>query len=350
MGMPKGYKAARWLRHRDENRRGGQGPHPSSLPVHAGTIADCITQHLEWLRVRNRTEAGLESRRTELRLFAVWAQERDLIEPGQITRSILDSYQRWLWQYRKKNGKPLNANSQSRRLSFIKTFFSWMCREWILQANPASEMVLPRNEKRITAEALSVQEIEAVLSVPDITDPLGIRDRAILELLYSSGLRRSEAVRLDVGDLNRDRRTLHIRQAKGYKDRIVPVGERALRWIEKYLNDVRPLLRMRTDEQRLFITVYGEGFSADVFGRMVTAYIRKADIGRTKGGSHLFRHACATHMLEGGADIRYIQQLLGHSCLEATAVYTHVSILKLQAVHANTHPAEHAHRSGTSSV
>lgn len=342
--MPKlkGYQTVKRLRHRDPDKRGGNARKDDGLDRSAGTLADCIEHHVQWHRVRNARESGLESRRAELNLFAGWAQERGLTDPKQFTRSILESYQRYLWHYRKKNGQPLSISSQARRLGFVKTLFRWMCREWILEANPASELIPPRQEKRITAEALSVQETEAILSVPDITDPLGIRDRAILELLYSSGLRRSEAVRLEVGDLNRDRHTLHIRKTKSYADRIVPIGKRALTWVDKYLFDVRPLLCIRSDEQHLFLTAYGDGFSADVFGRSVTAYIRKADIGRTKGGTHLLRHACATHMLEGGADIRFIQQLLGHASPETTAVYTHVSIQKLLAIHAGTHPAETA--------
>ena len=342
--MPKlkGYKAAIRLRTRDRHKRGGQAQKTDSLDRSGGTLADCIGHHIQWHRVRNARESGLQTRRAELNLFAAWAQERGLTDPGQFTRAILESYQRHLWHYRKKNGQPLSISSQSRRLGFVKKLFSWMCREWILQANPASELVPPRREKPITAEALSIQETEAILAVPDLSDPLGLRDRAALELLYTSGIRRSEAVRLEVGDLNRDRQTLHIRKTKSYQDRIVPVGSRALRWLEKYLFDVRPLLQIATVEPHLFLTAYGEGFNADVFGRIVTRYIRRADIGRDKGGTHLLRHACATHMLEGGADLRFIQQLLGHASPETTAIYTHVSILKLQAIHAGTHPAENS--------
>jgi hypothetical protein len=146
-------------------------------------------------------------------------------------------------------------------------------------------------------------------------------------------------VRLELSDLHRDKRLLHIRLGKGRKDRVVPVGARAMQWIEKYLDDVRPLLTSGATEQALFLTGYGQVFNADVLGREVVKYIEKANIGR-RGGPHLFRHTCATHMLEGGADIRYIQQLLGHENLETTAIYTEVSIIQLQAVHARCHPAE----------
>lgn len=185
----------------------------------------------------------------------------------------------------------------------------------------------------------SIAEIEAVLAQPDICDPLGIRDRAILECFYSTGIRRSEPVRLTIADPNREKRLLHVRYGKGNKQRVVPIGARALAWLEKYLDDARPRLMIRPEEQGLFLTGYGEPFNADVLGRKVSRYIKQANTGHT-GGAHLLRHTCATHLLEGGADIRYIQQLLGHENLETTAIYTEVSIVQSQAVHARCHPAE----------
>ena len=216
-----------------------------------------------------------------------------------------------------------------------------MCKQDILAANPASELQLPRPEKQLPEAALSVREVEAVLARPDVTDPLGVRDRALLELLYSTGMRRSEAARLHLTDLNRERKTLHLRHTKGRKDRVVPVGQRALVWLESYLDTVRPRLELDLDETALFLTGYGEAFNPDVLGRRVSKYVTEAQLGR-KGGCHLFRHSCATHLLEGGADIRFIQQLLGHEKLETTAIYTEVSIQQLQEVHSRCHPASRA--------
>ena len=162
----------------------------------------------------------------------------------------------------------------------------------------------------------------------------------MLEMFYSTGIRRAEMANLKMEDLNREKHILWIRQGKGRKDRVVPVGQRALAWMEKYIEDVRPLLIVDAQEQALFVTCYGQAFNREVLGRMVYEAIRKAGIGYKGGGSHLLRHSCATHMLEGGADIRYIQQLLGHENLETTAIYTEVSIDQLQAVHAKTHPSE----------
>jgi len=218
-------------------------------------------------------------------------------------------------------------------------FFKQLCKGNHLVANPASELELPRQEKRLPREALGLHQVEAVISIPDISDSLGQRDRAILELFYSAGLRRSELAKLEIHDLNRERRTLQIRQGKGHKDRVVPVGSRALAWLERYLDEVRPRLLVDHGQQSLFLTSYGEPFNPDVLSRKVSKFIKAAEIGRP-GSCHLMRATCATHLLEGGADIRFIQQLLGHEKLETTAIYTQVSIEQLKAVHARCHPAE----------
>lgn len=213
-----------------------------------------------------------------------------------------------------------------------------MTRRRIIAANPASELELPRPEKRLHEEALAISQINAVLNVPDVADPLGIRDRAMLEVFYSTGIRRSELVNLEITDINHERGTLRVRQGKGKKDRVVPIGQGALEWVARYLDEARPRLALGTSAT-LFLTSYGEGFNPDTLSQMVSRFIKKAEIGRP-GSCHLIRHTCATHMLEGGADIRYIQQLLGHEKLDTTAIYTETSITQLKEIHAKTHPAE----------
>ena len=334
-----GYNAVRWMRQRNKTKRGGNVQPDDGLDHSKATLAAHVDDYLEDMRVHNRTPDAIESRHNELRPFLRWADERGLFYPDQITRTILESYQRWLWRYRKKNDKPLGISTQRQRLGGVKNIFAWLCKKHVLEANPASEIELPRSEKRLQIEALSRSDVETVLGMPDINDPLGIRDRAMLELFYSTGIRRSELTGIEIGDLKREKRLLTV-HGKGRKDRVVPVGTRAMQWVEKYIEHVRHLLVINPDAQALFLSGYGEAFNPDVLGRKIVQYIKKADIGRS-GGAHLLRHTCATHMLEGGADIRYIQQLLGHEKLETTAIYTEVSIIQLQAVHSRCHPAEH---------
>jgi integrase/recombinase XerD len=238
-------------------------------------------------------------------------------------------------------GEPLGWSTQRNRLGVLKDFFRWLTRQDVILHNLASELELPRMEKRLPQEVLSVAEVERLLAVPDVSDPLGVRDRTMLELFYSTGIRRTELCRLELPDLNTERRTLHVRLGKGKKDRVVPVGERAVAWLQRYLKEVRPRLCLDTRTPALFLTGYGEDFNPDVLSRMVSAWLRKAGLKR-QGCCHVLRHSCATHMLENGADIRFIQQLLGHEKLDTTAIYTEVSIKQLQEVHARCHPSAKA--------
>jgi integrase/recombinase XerD len=338
MNKKKGHQRSKHLRDRAQDKRGGNAA--TDLPTGAqGSLAHHAARYLQNLAVRNYTPDTIEGRKDALKVFLLWAIERDLTAPHAITKPILESYQRHLWRWKKQNGKPLGISTQRSRLGTVKDFFTYLVKSNHIPANPASELEMPRPEKRLPKEPLGLSQIESVIAVPDISDPLGLRDRAMLELFYSAGIRRSELAKLRLEDLNRERQTLQIRQAKHHKDRVVPVGNRALLWLERYLEESRPKLLLQPNEKALFLSSYGEAFNPDVLSRMVTRFIKKAEIERP-GSCHLLRHTCATHMLEGGADIRFIQQLLGHEKLETTAIYTQVSIEQLKAVHAQTHPAE----------
>jgi len=312
---------------------------PSGGPENLPDSMVCYREpYLEALEVKHYSEHTVYHRRQYLDYFFTWAYQRDIVRPHDITKPILESYQRWLYRYRKKNGKPLGIRSQKERLMAVKDYFRWLCKKNILLSNPASELEMPRSEKQLPVESLGVADVERVMRAPDLSNPLGIRDRAVLEMLYSTGMRRMEVVKVQITDLNHERKTVFIRLGKGRKDRVVPIGQRALSWIERYLDDVRPHLVVDPNEKTLFLSGYGQAFSKDVLGRMVCAYVRKGCPGR-KGGCHLLRHTCATHMLDNGADTRFIQQLLGHASLETTQIYTQVSIKQLQEVHTRTHPA-----------
>lgn len=324
------------LMHRAKSKRGGQRKQPDELEARGMALQYPL--YLESLAVRNYSPITQENRRQALVAFLRWCQERDLYDGHEITRAILESYQRWMHRYRKANGKPLGHTTQRGRLVAIKDFFRWLCRENEIMANPASELEMPRGEHRLPKLPLSASEVERILSLPDISTPLGIRDRCLMELLYSTGIRRMEAVKLTLDDVNFERAVLAVRQGKGKKDRIVPVGSRALAWLEKYLDEARPELVLHARERTLFLSAYGEAVAPDYFSRLVIEYVKRSEIGKP-GGCHLFRHTCATLMLENGADIRFIQQLLGHANLSTTQIYTDVSISQLQRVHKMTHPA-----------
>jgi integrase/recombinase XerD len=186
---------------------------------------------------------------------------------------------------------------------------------------------------------LNANEAERVLRMPNRRSALGLRDRAVLEVLYSSGLRRAELTQLRIGDVDAERRVVFVHLGKGQRDRVVPIGRRALRWVQRYLRRARPLLLRGSDCGALFVTSRGGRLPLNRLSERVHRYIEAAGIGKA-GSCHLFRHTMATLLLEGGADVRGVQEMLGHANLSTTARYTHVSIARLQAVHARAHPAE----------
>jgi integrase/recombinase XerD len=341
MAGNKGFAAVEKLALRTQAQRGGNDRRPDHFDRSApDALALWRDAYIESLGARNYAEGTLEGRRDALKVFLAWAAERDLTRANQITRPILESYQRWLWRCLKANGQRLGWSTQRNRLGTLKDFFRWVTRQDVILHNPASEVELPRMEKRLPQAVLTLPEVERLLAVPDVTDPLGIRDRTMLEMFYSTGIRRTELCRIDLPDVNTERHTLHVRLGKGKKDRVVPMGKRAVHWLEHYLQAVRPRLCLDTRTQALFLTGYGGPFNPDVVSRMVASWLAKAGLKR-KGCCHILRHTCATHMLENGADIRFIQQLLGHEKLDTTAIYTEVSIKQLQEVHARCHPSAH---------
>jgi integrase/recombinase XerD len=211
-------------------------------------------------------------------------------------------------------------------------------RENLILYNPASELELPKPEKRLPKHTLTTEEAEHVLTQPDIDTDTGIRDRAILEVLYSTGIRRQEVINLTRQDVNVSAGVIAVRQGKGKKDRFVPIGERALLWVEKYLDDVRPQHALPSSPDNVFLDETGKELDPHKVSRAVKKYVKHANLNKV-GSCHLFRHTMATLMLENGADIRFIQQMLGHSMLSTTEIYTHVAIHKLKEIHTATHPA-----------
>ena len=297
-----------------------------------------LNRYLDWLQIQNYSKATIKGRDHYLSVFIIWCDERSLKRPNEITKPILERYQRHLYLHRKKDGEPLSFRSQHSHLVPIRAWFKWLTRQNHILYNPASELDLPRLEKRLPKHVLNQREVETVLNQANTNDALGLRDRAMLETLYSTGMRRMELIGLKLYDIDVDRGTVMIRQGKGKKDRIIPIGERALAWIDKYLIEVRPELVTGIDEGVLYLTNLSEPFTPNRLTQLVRNYVQAAEIGKT-GACHLFRHTMDTLMLEHGADIRFIQEMLGHADVSTTQIYTQVSIRQLKEIHTATHPA-----------
>ncbi len=330
--------------------RPGKKPGPLRVAGDASTpggFHGYLAEFLDQMAARQFSAHTVKNRRIELGYFIDWCEARAILRPDEVTRSMLENYRQHVFHYRTKTlDAPLSFQTQTKRLISVRVFFQWLARGHHLLYNPASELELPRPQERLPRHILTVAEVEQVINACDVLEPsgLGVRDRAMLEALYSTGMRRAELVGLRVDDVDIERGTVLIRQGKGKKDRVVPIGERACRWIEKYLYTVRPEYVEAEDTGTLFLAKHGEAMQGKQLSVIVKKAIETAALDRFKdthpnAACHLFRHACATHMLENGADIRFIQALLGHSDLSTTEVYTRVSILQLKAVHEKTHPA-----------
>jgi integrase/recombinase XerD len=314
-------------------------PTKNVTPINHNGLFPYLQAFLEWSGVKGLSPQTIVKRENALRRWILWCDGRGLDDPRAITKPILERYQKHLYYYRKTNGEPLSVRSQLSLLLPLKAFFKWLSQTNRILYNPASELELPKTPPRLPQVILSVEEIETVMGLPDTTTPYGIRDRAILETLYSTGIRKSECANLGLYDVDSHRKTLMVRGGKGGKDRVLPMGELALYWVGKYRLEVRPEFLLDLNDPYLFLTDYGEPWIKNRLSDLVKRYFYHADINKP-GACHLFRHAMATHMLDNGADLRYIQLMLGHSQLSTTEIYTHVSIEKLREIHAATHPAK----------
>jgi len=319
--------------------RRGSG-RPRAFPGEAGDphgLHRACVDFLDHIEVRHYSPRTVSGFGDSLALFVTWCAERGVTRPVEVTRPVLESYQRHLFWRRKPDGAPLSAQTQYGRMVAIRGLFRFLVRANRILANPASDLTLPKVDQRLPKAVLTAAEAEAVLAQAPIDFGFGVRDRAILEVLYSTGIRRAELIALTVWDLDAARGLLSVRRGKGRKDRIVPIGERALAWVSRYSTEVRPRLVVEPDAGILFLTKEGADFTPDHLSGMVSRYVARADLAK-RGSCHLFRHTMATLMLEGGADLRYVQQMLGHADISTTTIYTQVAVGTLKAIHDATHP------------
>lgn len=256
-----------------------------------------MREYLESLAIRNYSGQTIGNREFLLRQFIQWCRERGVTDPLEVTRPVLERYQRYLFLYRKKNGEPMSFRSQHSRLVPLRMWFRWMTRQNHLLHNPASELELPKLGQPLPRNILSAHEVEQILQLCDVADPIGLRDRAVIEVLYSTGIRRGEIVALKLYDLSLDRGVVLVRQGKGKKDRYVPIGERAIAWLEKYIREARPQLAVEPDDMTVFLTAQGEPFCLDHMTSNVKARIDAAKLGKTGGLPSVPAH-------DGDADAR----------------------------------------------
>lgn len=301
------------------------------------TLEASRQRYLEHRSMLGSTAQGLYAIDRYTADFVAWCKLQQVGLVCEVTPEVLAEYPRWLHRYRQKNGQPLAATSRLAKLIPLRGWFKWLARTWQLAFDPSQGLELPAAARSLPRHLPTLQDVEAVLASPNLRLATGLRDRALLELLFATGIRRMEVAGARLADLDLQRGLLLVRCGKGRKDRMVPLGERATYWLRRYVEEARPALTRRPEEAAVFVGSGGRPLSLNWLSTLVARHVRAALPGRP-GSCHLLRHAMETMMLEGGADIRYIQLMLGHAQLVTTQIYTHVAIGRLQAVHATCHP------------
>lgn len=266
--------------------------------------------------------------RRDLQLLAEWLAQTSARALDTVTEQDLMGYA----ASRHEDSK---ATSVNRRLSVFKRYFRWALRERRISADPTLKMQMAHKPLRMP-RTLSQEQVEALLNAPDIETPQGLRDRAMLELMYASGLRVTELVTLKSVQLGLRESVVRV-TGKGDKERLVPFGEEAHAWLLRYLKEARPALLRRTGTDELFLTRLGGAMKRESFWRLVKKYAQVAGV-TSPMSPHTLRHAFATHLLNHGADLRAVQLLLGHADLSTTQIYTHIARERLKTLHATHHP------------
>lgn len=280
-----------------------------------------------WLE-KGLSDNTRDSYRSDLALFNGWLQERnvDLIDAG---RDVILDHLSW------RMDQAYKPRSTARFLSGARGFYRYLLRERLIAVDPTLLIDMPQLGKPLP-KSLSEADVEALLAAPDLSEPIGERDRAMLEVLYACGLRVSELISLTLEQVNLRQGVLRI-MGKGSKERLVPMGEEAIVWVERYMRGARDELLGGRPSDVLFPSLRGEQMTRQTFWHRIKHQAAVAGIGKSLS-PHTLRHAFATHLLNHGADLRVVQMLLGHSDLSTTQIYTHVARARLQDMHARHHP------------
>lgn len=291
--------------------------------------ADAVDRFVDALWIEDGlARNSLLAYRRDLTLYAAWLADAD-------GRAITGSVESDLRGYAVARHAGGSASSSNRRLTVFKRFFRWALRERLIEADPTLKLLSAKQTLRVP-HTLSERQVEALLAAPDIETDLGLRDRAMLELMYASGVRVSELVTLKAVHVDLSENALRV-TGKGSKERLLPFGEEARAWLERYLANARPGILHGRATDALFVTARASAMTRQMFWKLVKAHAAKAEI-RSPLSPHTLRHAFATHLLNHGADLRAVQMLLGHADISTTTIYTHVARERLKTLHAMHHP------------
>jgi integrase/recombinase XerD len=304
-------------------------------------LEELLSEHLEELELHRFSTSNRRLAERVLELLFHHLREKGVDDVREVTEEHLVSFLVALKESKGAFGRPLASGTQSTYLSAVKRFFVFLDRRSVLLRNPAQHLRLPR-VRRLPRFVPTPKQVERLLELPPAESALGLRDRAILETFYGTGVRMGECRRLDVDDVDLQKQTLFVRSGKGRKDRVLPIPRKTARALDRYLRSGRPVLLHDPKQKAVFVNRVGGRIGAAMLGRLVRDYGQAAGIPRLH--PHSLRHACATHLLQGGADIAHVQKILGHSQITTTAEYVKVVIGDLKKVVERKHPREKQYR------
>ena len=293
-------------------------------------MKELIGVFLNYLSVeRGLAKNTIISYREDLDSYADFIANLNITALAKITKNDIINFML------NQKDKGVSANSIARRLAAVRMFHRFLVRERILKSDPTTLIDSPKLWKKVP-DTLSLNEVDALIAQPDIRDKQGIRDKAILETLYATGMRVSEAANLKADNVNLDIGFLRC-IGKGNKERVIPLGKKAINSIQRYLNISRPYILKKKESEFLFLNRFGKRLSRQSLWKIIKRYAREARI-KKPIKPHMLRHSFATHLLERGADLRSVQEMLGHSNISTTQVYTHINKDRLKTIHRMFHP------------
>ena len=307
--------------------------------MHDDKLTRLSEEYLQSLRVRNLAARTIIAREFMLARFCSYLDSRGVTGIETIGCRLILDYQTELYHAINKRGRPNSVGYQNSMLTTVKSFMRFAKERECIARDPARDIPYGKLPKRLPRGILTTTEARRIINAPDTGCALGYRDRTIIEVLYTTGIRKEELNNLQVTDVDYHDGFLRIDQGKGGKDRIVPLGRIACRYLENYIKSVRPELIKDPYNNTLFLSARGRRLSKGMVWEMVKKYAKKAKI-KKNISPHTFRHTCATAMLKNRANIRAVQELLGHESLESTQIYTRVTIGDLKEVHSRCHPRE----------
>jgi len=303
-------------------------------------LAELLSEYLRHLKALGRASYTLRNIRNLLLRFLGYLEEEGVTDAGELTAEVIEEYQQELAFSFTSKGTPLSLRSQQKALCTVKGFTRYLHEKDYLLSDPGRKIKLPKQPKYLPRSILSTEEIDQIMTAPNMRTLLGYRDRLVLEVLYDTAVRRSEVAHIRLTDLDLEEGFIRV-QGKGDKERIVPVSRKVCELIKTYLIGIRPELAREKDQDTgwLFLNDKGDRIHLHTIWTLVKRSAKKADL--TKNVTpHTFRHTCVTHMLRNGAPIRHLQEMLGHESLETTQIYTRVTINDLKEVHRKYHPSE----------